>query len=497
MLFLLRKSRETFELLDLSNSDVSIGDYLIIRDDGNSYRKILLQVVDISYVSISSEFEEFIRISISKEIEIKDYPSDHVMQLTQEILDAKVLLCKARGSIESDVFNQGIYWAPSRMRSSVLPLPASELIDALRPLKNIPLNIGYLKDGAPLHIDLTDLDGSLTVIIGRKGTGKSHLAKILLVNLVEHGARCIVFDLNNEYILLKENAKFITLEPGRNLSFNIRDIGKQTFLALMEEIMELPPTSALELSRIWEKLVSTSNLTVKHLKQEVLNSRINEYVKDALLRRIEMLVSSGIISDISTFDLENLMKGKEGKAVIVLLRGLPSIYRRVVVSLIIKKLISLLENDKIDPIFLFAEEAHLYQQISFWEDLVTRMRHIGISPIFVTNEPDAFSDFIYRQADNLFIFNFLNDRDLNTLSKISKLDADSIISMVRSLPSGRVLTVGNLTDGIPIIFDVSKERYFKYGATKKAFKQFYQGQEKNLTLLKPARVVSSSQILKS
>ncbi|MEM2842059.1 MAG: hypothetical protein QW201_02000, partial [Thermoproteota archaeon] len=221
------------------------------------------------------------------------------------------------------------------------------------------------------------------------------------------------------------------------------------------------------------------------------------YVKDALLRRIEMLVSSGIISDISTSDLENLIKGKGGKAVVILLRGLPNIYRRVVVSLIIKKLISLLESNQIDPIFLFAEEAHLYQQISFWEDLVTRMRHIGISPIFITNEPDSFSDFIYRQSDNLFIFNFLNDRDLNILSKISKLDADSIISMVRSLPLGRVLAVGNLTDGIPVIFDVSKERHFKYGATKKAFKQFREDQEKIPTLQKPARSLSSSLILKS
>lgn len=494
MLFLLRKSRETFELLDLSNNDVNIGDYLVVKDDINYHRKIVLQVVDISYISVSSEFEEFIRLSLSKEIDVKDYPSDHVSQLTQDILDAKVLLCKARGCIENETFNQGIYWAPSRIRSSVYPFPASDLMDAVRPIKNIPLGIGYLKDGTPFCIDLTDLDGALTVIIGRKGTGKSHLAKILLVNLVEHDARCLVFDLNNEYILLKENTKFITLEPGRNLTFNIKNVGKQTFLALMEEIMELPPTSSLELSRIWEKLVNTSNLTIKQLKQEVLNSRMNEYVKDALLRRIDMLASSGIISDGPTTNLENLLKVNEGKAVVVLLRGLPGLYRRVVVSLIIKKLVSLLENDELEPIFLFAEEAHLYQQISFWEDLVTRMRHIGISPIFITNEPEAFSDFIYRQADNLFIFNFLNDRDLNTLSKISKLDADSIISMVRSLPAGRVLTVGNITEGIPIVFDVSKEKHFKYGATKKAFKQYH---EKNLTLQKAARVLSSSQILRS
>ena len=44
-----------------------------------------------------------------------------------------------------------------------------------------------------------DLDGKLNIITGRKECGKSHLSKMLVKTLLEHGGYIIVFDLNNEY----------------------------------------------------------------------------------------------------------------------------------------------------------------------------------------------------------------------------------------------------------------------------------------------------------
>ena len=44
-----------------------------------------------------------------------------------------------------------------------------------------------------------DLDGKLNIITGKKESGKSHLSKMLVKTLVQHGACVIVFDLNNEY----------------------------------------------------------------------------------------------------------------------------------------------------------------------------------------------------------------------------------------------------------------------------------------------------------
>ena len=50
------------------------------------------------------------------------------------------------------------------------------------------------------------------------------------------------------------------------------------------------------------------------------------------------------------------------------------------------------------------------------------MRHFGIYTTFITNQPDAISDGIYRQVDNIFLFNFTNDNDLDKISKVSLAD---------------------------------------------------------------------------
>ena len=72
-------------------------------------------------------------------------------------------------------------------------------------------------------------------------------------------------------------------------------------------------------------------------------------------------------------------------------------------------MVDLLERSLIKPIFLFAEENSFVVKDTYWEDIITRMRHFGIFTTFVTNQPDALSDGIYRQVDNIFLFNFMND----------------------------------------------------------------------------------------
>ncbi len=86
------------------------------------------------------------------------------------------------------------------------------------------------------------------------------------------------------------------------------------------------------------------------------------------------------------------------------------------VELILSKLVELLEQKAIPPVFLLSEEAHLYLRDTYWEDLITRMRHFGVFTTFVTNQPDAIKQEIYRQADNIFLYNFSNEADLNLVS---------------------------------------------------------------------------------
>src|SRR6266700_1104501 len=87
--------------------------------------------------------------------------------------------------------------------------------------------------------------------------------------------------------------------------------------------------------------------------------------------------------------------------------------------------------------FLFAEEAHLYLRDTYWDDIVTRMRHIGLFTTFITNQPDTVQEAIYRQADNVFIFNFTNEHDIAAIGKVAKADSDTIRYRVRGIPTRR------------------------------------------------------------
>jgi DNA helicase HerA-like ATPase len=146
------------------------------------------------------------------------------------------------------------------------------------------------------------------------------------------------------------------------------------------------------------------------------------------------------------------------------------IVRRMVVELILNKLVDLLENDIIPPIFLFAEEAHMYIRETYWEDIITRMRHFGIYPTFITNQPDAIGDGIYRQADNIFLFNFTNDSDLEKISKVSLADSDTVKSLVKTLPHRSCLIIGKVVSDLPIVLEVAPLDTIALGETKKFFK---------------------------
>jgi len=151
--------------------------------------------------------------------------------------------------------------------------------------------------------------------------------------------------------------------------------------------------------------------------------------------------------------------------------------RHMVVELILNKLVELLVNDVIHPIFLFAEEAHLYIKETYWDDIITRMRHFGIYSTFITNHPEALGEGILRQVDNIFLFNFVNESDLERISKISLVDKDTIKSIVRTLPQRYSLLIGKMVQELPIVVRVPQLDIKTYGETKKFFKK------KNPTML--------------
>src|SRR5260370_29742171 len=110
--------------------------------------------------------------------------------------DTRLAVCKSRGKItgERDL-SPTTSWLPSRTASRIRAYPINRLI--MNGGKR-PLTVGT-NDGDPVQIDAGGLDGGLNIITGRKGTGKSHLAKLLPLSINRLGCPCIAPDAHCEY----------------------------------------------------------------------------------------------------------------------------------------------------------------------------------------------------------------------------------------------------------------------------------------------------------
>ena len=462
---LYRKEGNIVQILSFPNETVEKGDYLLVEDN-EAGKALIVQVIDVQFATIPGVLEELLR-SLPDGGEIiqgEDVDPLEIAPHITYIQDASLLVCKIRATVENDSLSPSSSWLPSRSQSTIKKLPIPTLLKLARTNGKLPITVGSTKDSSLLSIDASSLDGRLNIITGKKETGKSHLSKLLMVSLVGYKATVVVFDLNGEYLSLgmtsdgKRNAnydKIHVLTPGQNFKVALKQLNLHILLGILVHALHLPGTSTREFRRIWKELREKDNLTLHELGETIRNWNCNQHVRDALFSRYHSLVNSGFFTDNiaeATLFEESLMKAKEeGGATIINLRNTSTIDRQIIVEYILGKLVESLTSWKLKAAFLFAEEAHLYLRETYWDDIVTRMRHFGIFTTFITNQPDTIRENIYRQADNIFLFNFTNEHDLDVVSRAARVDAETVRSIARDLPPHYCLALGRVVRDFPIV----------------------------------------------
>jgi DNA helicase HerA-like ATPase len=480
---ILSKNGNELVLLGMENEIIHKGDYLLV-DDKKLDRKMIIQVFDEDYLSSQSLVEDIVKDEIilaTSEENVHD--PLNISSISKLVRDAKLVRTKIRSSIDvSGKISSSVSWIPSRVYSSVTKLSIEEMGLLLNRNGSKSIDIGRSEHGQKFQIYAEDLDGKLNIITGKKESGKSHLSKLLIKSLVEYGAFVLVFDLNNEYGGLALTRKdepsslgdrVLVLESGGLLRFTLDYCGKFTITNILKNILETPATSLREFFRIWDKLERANTLNMESLGQMINRISMNELVREALVSRYHLLDNSGLFSETIGHGLQFekiIADMPHGAAIIISLNRASGIIRRIIVELVLSKLVDLLEKHLIPAIFLFAEEAHLYVSETYWDDIITRMRHFGIFTTFITNQPDALGESIYRQVDNLFLFNFLNESDLEKISRVSLVDNDTIKSIVRTLPPRHCLMVGKVVRDLPIVANVPSIDVKTLGATKIFFR---------------------------
>src|SRR5918998_2247269 len=446
---------------------------------------MVVQVYNEEYLSSQSLVEDMVKdeMVVASSIENLHDPLE-IGNLSRMIRDARLFRAKIRASIDSEYkFSNEVTWLPSRVHSRLNRMKISEIDKFVKRTGLYSIRLGSSgRDNEQFEIYAEDLDGKLNIITGRKESGKSHLSKLLIKTLVEYGAFVIVFDLNNEYGGLAWSGKgtpsavhdqITILEPGEGLGFSLRYCGKAAISSMLKNALDMPSASLREFFRIWDWLENKNTLDIEALGNAINTWNTNELVRDALISRYHAICSSGLFTNAlnayqEELQFENLsLKKGNGLALVLSMAKATPVVRRMIVELVLTKVVELLGKELLPPVFLFAEEAHLYVRDTYWEDIVTRMRHFGIYTTFITNQPDAIGDGIYRQVDNIFLFNFTNDADLEKISKVSLLDNSTIKSLVKTLSHRNCLSIGKVVSNLPMVVKVDSVDMVTLGETKK------------------------------
>jgi len=481
---LYKKEGNIVQILSFPNETVEKGDYLLI-EDVEAGKALIVQVIDVQFASIPGILEELLR-SLPDGGELmqgEDFDPLEIAPHITYIQDARLNICKIRATVENEGLSPSSSWLPSRSQSAIRKLPIPTLLKLAKIDGKLPIVLGGTKDSSFLTIDASSLDGKLNIITGKKETGKSHLSKLLMLNLIRYKATVVVFDLNGEYVSLgmtadrKRNAyyhKIHVLTPSQNFKVALKQLHLHVLLSILIHALHLPGTSAREFRRIWQSLKERGNLVLRELGEAIRNWRCNQHVRDALFSRYYALINSGFFTDNVAEAMlleECLFKAREeGGAIIINLRNTSAIDRQIVVEYLLGKLVDLLTSWKLKAIFLFAEEAHLYLRETYWDDIVTRMRHLGIFTTFITNQPDTIRQNIYRQADNIFLFNFTNEHDLEVVSRAARVDAETVKSIAIDLPPHYCLVLGKVVKDFPMVVKVKALDVKTMGETRLFFK---------------------------
>ena len=212
---------------------------------------------------------------------VTEDPAD-VGTISREIRDMRLLQCKARGSMEHGRYSSRIDWIPSRTTSKITRQNVNEILDSAGNRGQRKIKLGKSGRASSFSVTAEALDGRITIITGRKESGKSHLAKMLVRGLA--GARGLLHHLRPQRRVWLDRAegrrqrrrtiaeKVDVRKPARDLKFSLAGAGCASVTSLLQHSLEMPGTSMREFMRIWEGMEAKHELSLDVARRHTSSS---------------------------------------------------------------------------------------------------------------------------------------------------------------------------------------------------------------------------------
>lgn len=438
---------------------------------------ILVQIIDIQYANLPSILQHLLQRSLVEKMVTGEDTQPDLNSALDILIDYRLAVAKIRGTIQNGTFKRGFSELNiDRSRAKIRVLPPAEVLELLN-IDGGMVGFGNVAgDGDPPFVLRVERLG-INLITGMKGSGKSYSSKKLLLRLIDAGKVAIVFDINGEYTELgidesgrpnRYSGRIKILDPKAErgdgdrvpLRIPLHAITYEDFADFMG--IDSQTQMFNELIVFW----ATASRPDLNSLEDWVNSRIaNDHVRLGLLGKIRAARAIRLFGD---FDLKGLIKGLEerGGALIVRLKEVTRKERAIIVNFLLRGLAELRKRDEIRPLCVFAEEAQLYATPAMWDDILTRMRHYGIFPTFITNDPRTLPDEVFSLCDNLIVFKLQNSDDLKQIAKVKMVDLETV-QLLRNIEDYCCLIIGSLTDDFPLLVRITAEEGVKMGGETK------------------------------
>lgn len=477
-------SDEVILVYNPRTENVEVGQNISILDEGHQ-RGLIVQVIEQSLIDLAGILEDIIRTESIGEIQLEEYVAPEYEKYRLDVQNMKFARAKIRKEILVKENDQTIEdwtgWVPDRS-AKVSNVEDEWLMKKLGIDPNrfkFPIEVGQTAYSEnTLMLSAYHLQG-INVIVGKKGSGKSHIAKCLLLGLIDHHAKGVVFDINDEYSRMRFNPdnsnsnyydKIISLNPGENMRFTLPYIGADVFFDVIQTTMGLGEPSAYALRNKWVDLEDDGELSFANLQDKVANE-LDSRIKGAVKRRLQRMENTKIFTDRTEegITLEDQLNSiEEGGMLVINLKMKDKDTVDLVVQTLLSKLQELLEKGQ-KPLFIFAEEAHMYLRETDWADAVTRMRHLGSYQLYMTNTPTQIRSLAIRQTDNLFLFHLTESGDFQHITPATRIDPETIEHVSKALPPRRCLVVGEVTNHYPWVIKTTPLSVKTAGETRQFF----------------------------
>lgn len=356
------------------------------------------------------------------------------------------------------------------LRTFIPPCPGDSVQQADN--KVLKQFLGFVDDGlhlgsiqhhdVPAKLCMTRLFQKHSAILAMSGAGKSHLASVLLEELLErkkeHGRIAIVvIDIHGEYIGFQYDGKFgsnTTVIDGKDIVVPFKKISPEMIEEWVPNL-SAPQKDVLRhaLSALRKENKDSEGYTLKELFEAIDAADVSrDEAKRALKRSLSELKRYRFL----TKKKENpkiLSDIKPGNLMILDFSSIDSLRKKqILVSLIARRLFKLRKKEKIPPFLLLIEEAHNFAREhaeardavsrSVIETIAREGRKFGASLCLISQRPVNLSTTALSQCNTHIILRVTNPNDLDHIQMSSEGIDSRVARSITGLKVGETIIVG-------------------------------------------------------